>query len=91
MSARACKSPGYSSTAFGWRVRQLRVAERLTQTQLAECLSLSGPNAISRIERGTAKRISLELVALLCELASKHQLGVSWLFTDPPRGAGALP
>jgi len=70
----------HSPSAFSIRIRQLRGHAMLTQQQLARATGI-GRVAISNIERGAAKVVSMDFVVGLCRWAATNNYSVVWLTT----------
>jgi len=68
-----------AASGFGGRLRELRLARRLTQVQLAERAGMH-PQAVVKLERGEREPLWPSVLALA------EALGVTVLaFTDRPR------
>lgn len=73
---------------MGDRIRQLRVAQGLTQPQLAERVGVT-KSAVSQWEDGSTSNVKLEVFLLLCEVLRTDPKYLVWGSNRAPTDPGA--
>jgi transcriptional regulator with XRE-family HTH domain len=78
---------------FSERYRTLLKVSRVTQLGLAEEIGGFNYETLSRIKRGHASGVPIDLIARLCRWAARRGFNVEWLMTgrgEVMRGGDAL-
>jgi transcriptional regulator with XRE-family HTH domain len=66
---------------FGLRVRQIRVALRMTQAEMSAALGRANNDPISRLERGQAEMLPFDMLAGLQMMAVQAGYSAAWLLS----------
>jgi len=68
------------SRGLARRIRELRKAAGLSQTELSRRLGRANNNAVSRLERSDAGFVGFDVLAGLLDFAQAHGHDANWLF-----------
>jgi len=72
--------PGPHLEIFRHRLRQLRKAAGLTQSQMANRIGAGSDDVLTRLEGGIAKGLSLQHLVGIAQVAWEHGLSLDFLF-----------
>jgi len=79
-------TPRDPTAVIGRRVLELRKMAGLSQKELARAIGLKSPDTLTRLENGTATRISLRVLLCLAVFAEQRGHDAAWLLGRPLAG-----